>query len=164
MGLVKKPTGFMPRSQFLLRELDKKRPGDHEHVPLMGGRAAGAQVYPDMLCEAICRGVVQQKKHDQSGLATTGKWSYVEPKSFVRHICDLQGSSSNAIEQILSTSLVEGTRRPTGDYPDHWVDYWHEEDGGDDSRGVRPQMGVTILQTEMDGLSFKGGYKSPGTT
>ena len=88
---------------------------------------------------------------------TTGRLSDVVFKSFLRHICDLQGSSINAIEQILSTSLVEGTRRPTGDYPDHWVDYWHEEDGGDDSRGVRPHLGVTILQQEMGGLSHKEG-------
>ena len=112
MGLVEKPTGFMTSSQFLLRESDKKCPGGFKHVPLMGGRAAAARVYPDMLCEAICRGVVQQKSHDQSGLVTTGKLSYVGLKSFVRHVCDLQGFSSNAIEQILSTSLVEGTRRP----------------------------------------------------
>ena len=30
------------------------------------------------------------------------------------------------------------------------------KNGGDDSRGVRPQMGVTILQKEMDGLLYKG--------
>ena len=111
MGLVKKPTGFMTSSQFLLREWHKKCPGDHEHVPLMGGRAAAAQVYLDMLCEAMCREVARQKKHDQSGRVTTGRLSYVGLKSFVRHICDLQGSSSNAIEQILLTSLVDGTRR-----------------------------------------------------
>ena len=63
------------------------------------------------------------------------------------------------IKQVLPTSLNEGTRRPTGDYPQHWVDYWHEEDGGDDHRGVRLQVGVTFLQKELDGLSFKGGYE-----
>ncbi len=73
MGLVKKPIGFMTSSQFLLNELDKKCPGGHDHVPLLGGRAAAAQVYPNMLCEAICRGVIQQKKHDQSGRVTTGR-------------------------------------------------------------------------------------------
>ena len=59
----------------------------------------------------------------------------------------------------MSTSLSEGNRRPTGDYPSHWSDYWHEEDGGDDHRGVRPQVGVTLLQKEMDGLAFEGGYE-----
>ena len=55
--------------------------------------------------------------------------------------------------------MREGAHRPTGDYPDHWLDYWHEEDGGDDQRGVGPQVGVTLLKKEMDGLSFKGGYE-----
>ena len=139
MGLVKKPTGFMTSSQFLLRELDKKCAGGYKHVQLVGGRAAAARVYPDMLCEAICRGVIQQKKQDQRRIVTTGKLSYAGLKSFLRHVCDLQGSSSDAVERILSTSLVDGTRRPTGEYPANWMNYWHEEDGGNDSRGIRPQ-------------------------
>ena len=71
---------------------------------------------------------------------------------------DLQGSSRNAIVHILSTTMQDGTHRPTGEYPRNLLDYWHEEDGGDDSRGARPQIGVTLLKKEMDGLSFKGGY------
>ena len=55
--------------------------------------------------------------------------------------------------------MQDGTHRPTGEYPSNLLDYWHEEDGGDDSRGVRPQIGVTLLKKEMDGLSFKGGYE-----
>ena len=85
--------------------------------------------------------------------------TYTGLKSFVRHVCDFQGSSSNAVEQLLSTSLNDGTHRPTGEYPQHWLDYSHEEDGGHDRRGVRPQVGVTLLKKEMDGLSFKGGYE-----
>ncbi len=159
MGLVKKPTGFLTSSKYIAIELDKRCDGGHAHLPLVGGRATAAQVYPDMLCEAICRGVVNQKKFDKSNTVTTSKLSYIGLKKFVRHICDLQGSSANTVEQILSTSLSEGIRRPTGDYPQNWVDYWHEEDGDDDHRGVRPQVGVTLLKKEMDGLSFKNGYE-----
>ena len=108
MGLVKKPTGFMTSSKHIAIELDKKCDGGHAHVPLMGGRAAAAQVYPDMLCKAICRGVVIQKKFDKSNTVTTGKLSYIGLKKFVRHICDLQGSSANMVERILSTSLSDG--------------------------------------------------------
>ena len=158
-GLVKKLTGFMSSSQFILEELDMKYPGGHEQVPLVAGRAAGAAIYPQMLCEAICRGVARQTKYDRGSLVTTGKMTYTGLKSFFRHVCDLQGSSRNAVEQILSTSMREGAHRPTGDYPDHWLDYWHEEDGGDDQRGVRPQVGVTLMKKEMDGLSLKGGYE-----
>ena len=92
-------------------------------------------------------------------MVTTGQMAYTGLKSFVRHVCDLQGSSRNAVEQILSTSMKDGVHRPTGEYPDQWLDDWHEEDGGDDQRGVRPQIGVTLLKKEMDGLSFKGGYE-----
>ena len=37
---------------------------------------------------------------------------------------------------------------------------WHELEGGNDRFGVRPQYGVTILQAEMNGLSFKSGYET----
>jgi len=159
LGLVKKPTGFMTSSKCIATELDKKCDGGHSHVLLVAGRVSAAQVYPDMLCEAICRGVVNQKKFDKSNLVITGKLSYMGLKKFVRHVCELQGSSTDLVEKILSTSLSEGVRRPTGNYPQNWVDDWHEEYGGNDHHGVRPQVGVTLLQKEMDGLSFKSGYE-----
>ena len=119
---MKKPTGFTSSSKFMLEDLDRKCPGGHEHVPLVAGRAAGAAIYPRVLCEAICRGVARKKKYDRGIMVSTGKMTYTGLKSFVRHVRDLQGSSRNAIEQILSTSMREGAHRPTGDYPDHWLD------------------------------------------
>ena len=151
-GSVKKPSGFMSSSEYILDELDRKCPGGYDHVPLIAGRAAGAAI-------RFCRGVAWQKKHDQGSMVTPGRMTYMGLRSFVRHVCDLQVSSSKAIEQILTTNMQDGTHRPTGDYPHHLMDYWHEEDGGDDHRGVRPQVGVTMLQREMDGLTFKGGYE-----
>ena len=85
--------------------------------------------------------------------------TYMGLKRFIRHVCDLRWYSRNVIEHILSTTMQDGTHRPTGEYPSNCLDSWHEEDGGDDSQGVRPQIGVTILKKEMDGLSFKGGYE-----
>ena len=55
-GLVGKPTGFLSSSRCVRPELNKKCTGGHSHVPLVGGRATGAQVYPQLFCEAICRG------------------------------------------------------------------------------------------------------------
>ena len=81
MGLVKKPTGFMTSSKHITSEPYKRCDGGHAHVSLMSGRAAAAQVYPDMLCEAICRGVVKQKKFDDSNTVATGKLSYIGPPS-----------------------------------------------------------------------------------
>ena len=61
MGLVKKATGFMTSSSCIANELGIRCEGGHAHVPLVGGRAAGAQVYPKELCEAIVRGVIKQQ-------------------------------------------------------------------------------------------------------
>ena len=63
-GLVKKPTGFMSSSRYIIQELDRKCTGDHDHVPLVGARAAGAAIYPKAFCEAICRGTARQKNID----------------------------------------------------------------------------------------------------
>ena len=159
VGLVKKPTGFMCSSSCIIQELDRKCTGDHSHVPLVGGRAAGAQVYPQALCEAICRGVAKQKEKDQSTV-TTGRMTAVGMKQLVGHLCSLQCVGSIKLPQILSTKVVDGHTRPTGDYPAHWVDDWHEPDGGQDDRGTRPQHGVTLLQAEMSGLTYRGGYEA----
>ncbi len=48
-GLVKNPTGFMSSSRYIIQELDRKCTGDHDHVPLVGGRAAGAALYLPLL-------------------------------------------------------------------------------------------------------------------
>ena len=62
MGPVKKPTGFASNSWAMMRELGRLRQDkSHVHVPLMGGRAAGAQVYPGKLCEAICGGLTAKQ-------------------------------------------------------------------------------------------------------
>ena len=50
--------------------------------------------------------------------------------------------------------------KPIGEYPEHWVDEWHELDGGDDRFGARPQNGVTLLQAETSGLSYRNGNET----
>ena len=60
----------------------------------------------------------------------------------------------------MSVQNRNGITRPTGDYPEHWIDEWHDEDVGDDVRGDRPQTGVTLLKAELDGLSYKGGHEA----
>ena len=45
-GPVKKPTGFMTSSAGIYNELNRQCKDEHRHVPLMGGRAAGAAIYP----------------------------------------------------------------------------------------------------------------------
>ena len=60
-GPVKKPTGFMSSSKFIAAKLNRRCPGEHTHVHLMGGRAAAAQEYPPDLCKAIIEGVISRK-------------------------------------------------------------------------------------------------------
>ena len=66
-SLVLKPTYFMTNSAHIAAELnrlcDNKVAGtQHRHVQLMNGRASAAQVYPEALCRAICRGLKHQKE------------------------------------------------------------------------------------------------------
>ena len=53
-----------------------------------------------------------------------------------------------------------GVTRPIGEYPEHWVDEWHDDDGGSNLQGGRPQVGVTLFKAEMGGLSFRGGFEA----
>ena len=46
---------------------------------------------------------------------------------------------------------------PGGKCPDHWINDYHEADGGRDARGIRPRAGVDILTKEMSGLLCRGG-------
>ena len=148
----------MSSSECILIELDKKCNGDHEHVQLVGGRAAGAQVYPEKLCEAICKGLIKQKNKDKLNRVTTGRMTEGELKGFVNSLCSLQ-SVKSGIQRISSIQTNGGITRPVGKYPEHWMDTWHEPEGGFDVRGVRPQYGVTILESEMSALTCKGGYE-----
>ena len=59
----------------------------------------------------------------------------------------------------MSIDETHNRARPIGEYPEHWLDDWHELEGGDDKFGVRPQNGVTMLQAEMSGLSYRHGYE-----
>ena len=65
---VLKPTGFMTNSMEVAKALDKRCPGCSRHVHLMSGRASACQVYPAGLCRAVCRGVIQQARHDAADL------------------------------------------------------------------------------------------------
>ena len=64
LGHVLKPTGFLTNSKHIARELSRRCPRDHDHVPLVGGRVAAAAIYPHDLCCAICRGLSAQTKED----------------------------------------------------------------------------------------------------
>ena len=117
MGLVKKPTGFTDSSRYIIEEMGKKRNGDRSHVPLAGGRAAWAAVYPQAWREAICRGVARQKKLDHRLLTSmaTGCMTEGEVKRSANHICSLQDKGASSIGRILSTHTKDGVNRPVGE-------------------------------------------------
>ena len=71
LGPVLKPTGFMTNSPCIARELAQLCPRDHEHVALVGGRAAAAAIYPEKLCIAICRGLAAQKRENKTRTIST---------------------------------------------------------------------------------------------
>ena len=72
-GYARKPTRFMTNSPLVAVELSRRCPGNHEHIPLMEGRAAAAAACTDSLCRAMCRGVVRQKVCDQTHTRPVGK-------------------------------------------------------------------------------------------
>ena len=153
-GLVKKPTGFLTSSECVARLLNRTCQGGHAHVPLVGGRAAGAQVYPDKLCEAIVKGMLRQKELDESSRISTTTMDRGMLDSFTKSICvDMRRERAGIWGgNCSSITRSDGINKPVGDWPDDWVDAVHEDDGGEDSIGVRPQSGAHILREAMYGL------------
>ena len=111
-GLVMKPVVFLSSSRCVRQELDNKCTGDHAHGPLVGGRAAGAQVYPQLLCEAICREVARQQREDASMGASTEKMSADDVQSFAHYICNSNEGERNGIRKIQSITETEEGATP----------------------------------------------------
>ena len=84
VGRVKKPTGFLSSSRFVAEELNRYCDGSHDHVHLMAGKAAAAQVYPPDLCKAMLRGITRQKKADASLRVTTTLMTAQKTQNFIR--------------------------------------------------------------------------------
>ena len=121
--MVKKPTGFMSSSKCVCDELNKKCRNDHTHIPLMGGRAAGAAIYPKELCEAICRGIVRQKQEDGKMKVITGAMSSLQLKAFTQEICAIQECDSLDVEKALDAAGEKDVLRPNSEFPDFLSTY-----------------------------------------
>ena len=61
---AQKPTRFLSSAPELLQLLGQQCTQDHEHQPLMGGRAAAAAIYPPALCRAMLRGIEAQRRRE----------------------------------------------------------------------------------------------------
>ena len=102
----------------------------------IGGKAARAAIYPQALCGAICRGVRKQKTHNTSRVST-GRMSADGVRTLVQGLTLLNQQGISSISKILSTATKDGITGPVGDYPDWWIDTWHDEDGGCDDRTTK---------------------------
>ena len=108
-----KPTRFASNSWLLLEELTRRCPRDHEHQPLMGGRAAAAAEYPPDLCHAICRGLVRQTQYDRQSYVAMPKQGKSELKALVRKLSRLA-----AVEAKVSARPSEFTSLGSAAPPD----------------------------------------------
>ena len=59
-----KPTCFLSSAPELLKLLGQQCTRDHEHQPLVEGRAAAAAIYPPALCRAMLRGIAAQHRRE----------------------------------------------------------------------------------------------------
>ena len=88
------------------------------------------------------------------------KMSDDEARSFAHYVCNLNESKKTGIRKICSINETGNSTTPVGDYPEHWVDNWHELEGGNGPYELQPQCGVKLLQAEMNGLSYRNGYET----
>lgn len=70
--LVKKPTKFLTNPPGIAQQLQQRCPGkkshaSQRHASLFNGRSKMAQVYPEKLCDAICKGIKQHIEYDRKG-------------------------------------------------------------------------------------------------
>ena len=139
---AKKPTRFVSNSWYMLQELSVRCDKSHQHQHLVGGRASRAAEYPDQLCEAMCRGLVNQLKYDRSGRICVSSVANVH--SFlldVQSVDNERGENRLAkprerVIQALDGQCPEPWRQPSkkndslnSAFPSHWVDNKHEPDG-----------------------------------
>ena len=64
VGRIKKSTGFATNAPELGRALSQTCSRQHRHIPLIGGRAKAAEIYPPRLCKAIIEGLLRQMEED----------------------------------------------------------------------------------------------------
>ena len=137
----------------------------HWHQPLVAGRASKAQEYPDGLCKAICRGLANQKRYDESHQVSSGRMELSSLYAFVDSVTDIDHSQK--VEKVMSVdnevpsggrdncivkpgeyvntmhgAYPEPASRGSKEYdefPKHWIDDKHEPDGTARSFIVTPE-------------------------
>ena len=151
LGPALEPTECLTDCPGIVRELARKCPRDHEYAHLVGGRAAGAAIYPPGLCRAICRGLAAQLREDKGGRVRTATMSSSSLKDCHGRLLSLSMACQQAPGQEISNDIDNdkshlsgiqmevdgdgkmtgkfrskhrptGIFRPGGDWPQHWGD------------------------------------------
>lgn len=183
LGPVLKPIGFMSNSPGVARYSSRRCNDDHQHVHLMGGRAAGAAVYPPELCRAICAGIAEQFNEDKRGRVqtlpmnaksllsinmaccqATGNPRYVE-RDDGRGLSGMQmeAAAQGEVRNEFRMPRPAGVTRLRGSWPEHWADDIHEYDGhGIDAAGD-DRTGEDILSRELLSLYVENGVEAKST-
>ena len=105
-------------------------------------------MYPPALVNAILRGVVAQKKIDHGTQLDMPRMGTQQLSSFIGSLMSIDASVM---------CRHDGLGRPIGDWPEHWIDPVHEDDGGCDRFGSAPQNGIHLLKAELDALTWRDG-------
>ena len=139
-ALVKKPTGFLTNSAKVAERVSARCSGGHRHVHLVNGRARQAQEYPEGLCVAICEGLREQLRADESR------------------------RNKDEVNKEILASIREHTRKASKAKSDGAVGelncLMHSPDGQD----APEPSGEDLLSTSVDDETWddvRGGWLSP---
>jgi len=106
-GLNRKTTAVMTNSEAIADRISKRCTGGHRHVPLMGGRAKQAQVYPKKFCEAVVQGIREQVQRD-------GMWNGLEEKWVLAGEEDPEEEEEEARGEPEVEGMVRGEEAESG--------------------------------------------------
>ena len=156
---VEKAAGFVSSSWCILEELSLKHDGKQGQAHAIGrdkwgSRTVQVAAFPEVSCEAIARGVVKQKIHDQFNLKTSRSMVKHELKAMLRKLCS-----------------VENVIRPPGEWDETWLDKVHHveehtistmtgDKAWDDVSGLPldPELVAKARAVEMDFFKRMGVY------
>ena len=127
-ALAKKPTGFMTSSRHIADQFSRKCLGDRQHVVLDGRHRTGfAAIYQKELCDAICRGIVREKRDDGAGRVCSVATRRRQTESCLTRLCSTEATTMGR----------------------HWTDNKHEDDGDDRTFQNKSNDGHQILTREL---------------
>ena len=82
-------------------------------------------------------------------------------RSFIGELCIGRPTGSLSSATLVDALAHKHSYKVVGHSPKQWIAFVHEQDGGDDCHGLRPQNGVELLKQERDVLS-KDAYSAWG--